>query len=208
MEPIERTPSHEPRRVGGARAVISALTCGVALACGGPTISTIRVRFVGTAGLEPVPAEMVQIVRGPEVRPHRVIAELEVPTDGSTFEILSERLRRRAGDLGCDVICDLRSVFDVGTSEMPQTPGPPRPDRVDMMKDATALGVGLLLRSPTWVSVRATAVLLDSGPMDAAASRMPGIGESSGVAPHEVHDVVRAPTRPPSPPESKPVDKP
>lgn len=176
--------------------------------CDGPKVSAIRVRHVGRAGLPPVPEHAVEIVRGAELRPHVVIAELEVPTDGSSYEELVERLRRRAGDLGADVLCNPRSVFDVGDSQMTQLPGPPRPSMEDQLREATALGVSLLLKRPRWVSVRGTAVLLDARSGENPSDAWIGFEDPTSSPARDVQ-ASQPVEPPPSPPaESKPADKP
>jgi hypothetical protein len=151
-------------RGAGLVALFLVLSLGAA-ACSSARVSPIRVKYTGLAGRPETSAEFVEVVRGPMLKPSTPIAELEVESDGSTFEELVERLRRRAAGLGADAICDVRSVFSVGKGQYVQSPGQELPRAADFgsfMKNAAETGIPIIFDTPSWVSVRATAVSLQT----------------------------------------------
>ncbi len=125
----------------------------------GPRVAPISVRYLGVAGLPPVSPASVEIVRAKELRPHSALAQLEVASDGSSFESLVLRLRDRAAALGADALVDVTAVYDVPATGSPQVSS--NPTDGNLSGEAARAGLTLLLSRPSWVAVRGIAVRLD-----------------------------------------------
>mgnify|MGYP003693682113 CR=1 FL=1 len=166
--------------------------------CSGPAVAPITVRYVGPVGLQAVRPETVELVRGKEVRSHTAIAELEVVPDGSTYEVLVERLRQRAASLGADAICDVHSVFDVGSGQVSSDPRTTPETPEDTLIDAAKAGFSVFLNRPSWIAVRGTAIRLD----DIHRGENAKSASAPSTAPSTARDVLHG-----DPPETRP-DKP
>jgi hypothetical protein len=175
--------------------------------CSGPAVAPITVRYVGPVGLQAVRPETVELVRGKEVRSHTAIAELEVVPDGSTYEVLVERLRQRAASLGADAICDVHSVFDVGSGQVSSDPRTTPETPEDTLIDAAKAGFSVFLNRPSWIAVRGTAIRLD----DIHRGENAKSASAPSTAPSTARDVLHGDppeTRPDKPQEKPPVEKP
>ncbi|MFN0206003.1 MAG: hypothetical protein ACKVS6_06780 [Planctomycetota bacterium] len=126
----------------------------------GPSVRPVSIRYVGAAGATPVSAAAVEVVKGKELRPHDRVAELSIPTDGSSFEALVQRLREKAGALGADAVTEVISVYDT-PSGLSSTSSNTDLSQ-DAAREAAKVGLTLLVNRPKWVAVRGVAVRLHS----------------------------------------------
>lgn len=149
-------------RAAKATLAIAILLIGqIAAACStGPSVRPVAVRYVGAAGSVPVSAGAVEVVKGQERRPHDRIAELSIPTDGSSFEVLVQRLREKAGALGADAVSEVISVYDTPSGLSPTSSNTDLSQ--DASREAAKVGFTLLVNRPKWVAVRGVAVRLHS----------------------------------------------
>jgi hypothetical protein len=171
-----------------------------------PAVRSVATRYVGASGFQPVSPASVEVVKGPELRPHEAIAELELPADGSSFDVMVQRLRERAAALGADAIVDVNSIYD--------TPGGLTPTSSntdlsgDASKEAAKVGVALLIKRPKFVSVRAVAVRLQARHAD---ERSYTVHDKSDSRPSPTQDAHRGGipvAKATGPGEKKPVDQP
>lgn len=135
-------------------------TIAMAGCSSGPAVTPVSVRYYGPSGFEPLSPAAVEVRKEIETRPHEVIADLSVPTDGdTTYESLVQRLRERAAALGADAITHVTTVYETpagGPSTNSSNTNLPE----DAGREAAATGLSLLLHRPKWVAVRGIAVRL------------------------------------------------
>jgi hypothetical protein len=121
-------------------------------------VAPIYVQVHSPRGYGSVLPEAVEVTKDRELRPHTLLAQLEVGADGSSFHALVERLRARAARLGAHALVEVRAVYDAPADPVPQATSNVTEGNGSL--DAVGAGLAILLHPPRWVAVRARAIRL------------------------------------------------